>query len=80
MAKVNKYARLPQMEQTNHRGRGRPRKAAPDKRSRWLGVAVTPSQKVDFSLRAQAAGITESAYLRLCIGGLESASPADPRR
>lgn len=49
-------------------GRGRPKKPPGEKRSEWIGAAVTPAEKRDFRQRARAANVPESGYLRKCAG------------
>jgi hypothetical protein len=48
--------------------RGRPRKHARDRRTEWIGAAVTRDEKREFQARATAAGQTDTAYLRSCAG------------
>jgi hypothetical protein len=48
--------------------RGRPRKRAAERRTEWIGAAVTREEKRAFKARAFAAGMTDTQYLRRQAG------------
>ncbi len=59
----------PTMSTAKSERRGRPRKPARERRTEWIGAAVTHEEKREFKARAVAAGHeTDTSYLRECVG------------
>ena len=63
------------MDKIETRGRKPVPKA--ERRSEWIGAAVTRAQKKAFAARAAALGRSESDHLRRCAGVESPEKPAD---